>query len=157
MVTLSEIKAEVDRRAALIGASGRVLPTYGHSDDFGYPHIEVDERGYHYVVVERGNELERTTTPSLDELLYRIFNGVTFSLAVNYEVQHRIAGEDCRRQIFRHQIELLSRLDARWAARCSKEKGRILRENPFRDFGPAGRLTQLFAKMIGKMSFRKRS
>jgi hypothetical protein len=131
--TLAEIKAEIDRRAALLGASGNMLPTYGVSRDFGYPHIEVDGRGYHYVVVERGEELQRTTTPQLDELLYHVFESVAFSLAGRYEVEHRIKGEDCRRQMFRHQVELLAILDPAWAARCAARHRQILRENPFHD------------------------
>jgi hypothetical protein len=133
MLNLSEIKAEVDRRTVLIGASGFVLPTYGRTEDFARPHIEADSRGYHYVVVERGRELERITTRELDELLYHIFQSITFSLAMDFECKHRIAREDCRRQIFCHQVELLSRLDRRWAARCAQEQNRVLEENPFRD------------------------
>jgi len=51
MLTLDAIKSEVDRLAAKIGASGYILPTYGRSEDLARPHIEVDSRGYHYVVV----------------------------------------------------------------------------------------------------------
>ena len=54
MLTLIEMQAEVERRASLIGASGYVLPTFGHSEDGDRPYLEVDARGYHYVVVERG-------------------------------------------------------------------------------------------------------
>src|SRR5437870_4904903 len=86
MKTLTEIKTEVDRRAALIGAVGRYsLPTYGHTEDGARPHIEVDSRGYHLVVVERGQEQSRFTTRDLDELLYRIFQSVTHDLAFAYE------------------------------------------------------------------------
>ncbi len=59
MMTLSEIKAEVDRLATQIGALGYVLPTYGSSEDGARPRIEVNARSYHYVIVESGQELER--------------------------------------------------------------------------------------------------
>ena len=59
---LARIRSEVSRRALTIGASGYVLPTYGQSEDAARPHIEADSRGYHYVVVERGQELKRVTT-----------------------------------------------------------------------------------------------
>jgi hypothetical protein len=133
MLILEEIRAEIEQLAAIIGASGYVMPTYGRSEDFARPHIEVDDRGYHYVVIERGEELERLTTTSLDDLLYRVFEAVTFSLACAYESQHRIRGEDNRKQLFRVQLELLARLNAEWSARCSRRIAEILKAHPFRD------------------------
>jgi protein-S-isoprenylcysteine O-methyltransferase Ste14 len=135
MKSLTEIKAEVDRLAATIGATGNhVLPTYGHTEDFARPHVEVDSRGYHFVVVERGHELERFTTDELDDLLYRVFESVTFSLAFDYELVHRIGTQDCRRLGFQRQTELLSQLSKRWAERTAERHACILREHPFDDY-----------------------
>jgi hypothetical protein len=132
MKTLPQIKAEVDRRAAVIGASGHnSLPTYGQTRDFARPHIEVDSRGYHFVVMERGQEQSRFTTGDLDELLYRIFQSVTFSLACSYELAHRIESQDSRRLLFARQVELLSQLSPHWGERGADEHQRILREHPF--------------------------
>jgi hypothetical protein len=134
MTTLTEIKTEVDRRAALIGAGGHYgLPTYGYSEDGARPHIEVDSRGYHFVVEERGQELSRVTTEDLDELLYQVFQAVTHMLASDYESRHRIEGQDSRRLLFHRQVELLSRLSARWAERQAEEHRRILADHPFDD------------------------
>src|SRR5262245_31255070 len=131
MQSLSEIKAEVDRRAALIGAAGHhALPTYGHTEDLARPHVEVDSRGYHFVVVERGHEQERFTTCDLDALLFRIFKGVTHDLAFAYELANRVETQDCRRLGFRLQVELLAVLSPSWAERKAQEHERILRENP---------------------------
>jgi hypothetical protein len=134
MKSLSEIKTEVDRRAGLIGAAGHhALPTYGHSQDGARPHIEVDSHGYHFVVVERGQEQERFTTGGLDELFFRIFQSVTHDLAFAYELAHRIETQDCRRLAFRRQVELLSQLSPSWAEREAQEQNRILRAHPFDD------------------------
>ena len=132
-MTLAEVKAEIDRRAAIVGADGNSLPSYGRTRDFGYPHIEIDSRGFHYVVVERGNELSRITTPDLDELLYHVFSAITFGLAGRYEVQHRVRGKDTRRIMFDRQIELLAQLSPTWAERRLKQQGEILVEHPFVD------------------------
>jgi hypothetical protein len=132
--TLAEIKDEIDRRAAVVGASGNLLPTYGRTEDFARPHIEVDSRGYHYVVVERGNESERITTPHLDELLFHVFDMITFFLAGRYEVQHRRRKEDCRRQMFSHQIELLAKLTPAWAERTARHHQEVLQANPYEDW-----------------------
>jgi hypothetical protein len=129
-LTLAEIRAEIERRAALIGAPAKDLPTYGRTEDFARPHVEADSRGYHYVVVERGVELKRVTTRELEELLYQVFRSVTSYLA---GIGPRVKGEDVRRQMFRRQIEMLGRLDAKWAERGMEEVREILREHPFVD------------------------
>lgn len=129
-LTLAQIKVEIDRRASRIGASGNLLPTYGDTEDFARPHIEVDSRGYHRVVVERGVERDRITTPDLDELLYQVFRGITSSLD---GTGRRVRGEDPRRQMFRRQLDLLSKLDPKWSARRAEEHRQILKENPFKD------------------------
>ncbi|MDR3404347.1 MAG: Imm63 family immunity protein [Chthoniobacter sp.] len=133
MKALPEIEAEINRLAAKVGASGHVLPTYGRTEDGARPHIEADARGYHYVVVERGQELRRNTTPDLDDLLYHVFESVTFSLACDYELAHRVAGQDFRRVLFARQIELLSSLSPSWAGRESLDHQRILQQHPFVD------------------------
>lgn len=48
------------------------------------------------VVVERGIEWERRKTNDLDKLLYWIFANLTFSMAVEYELAHRVEGQDFR-------------------------------------------------------------
>ena len=133
MLTLGQIQLEVERLAAKIGASGYVLPTFGSSEDAGRSHVDVDSRGFHYVVVERGEELTRITITNLDDLLYHVFESVTFSLATEFELAHRVEKQDCRRMLFRRQIELLSVLSPKWAARKSREHNQVLQERPFDD------------------------
>jgi len=132
-ITLNQIKAEVDKLASQIGASGYILPTYGHSEDGARPHIDVDSRGYHYVVVERGEEFQRITTNDLDTLLYNIFEHVTFDLACKYELERRVVGQDFRRLMFQRQVELLSMLSPRWGETESQEHEKILQQNPYDD------------------------
>lgn len=133
--TLAAIKQKVRRLAAIIRvpAGSYLLPTYGRSADFARPHIEVDSAGYHYVVVERGQEQSRYTTSDYDDLLYQIFQSVTFNLACDYERTHRVAQQDCRRILFRRQLDLLSQLSDDWARRRTAEQRAILRKHPFDD------------------------
>jgi len=133
MNTLVEIEAEVDRLAYKIGACGSVLPTYGYSEDLARPHIEVDSRGYHYVIIERGREEKRLTTQSIDELLYIIFDDVSFSLATEYEFAHRVPGKDFRRLLFHYQVELMTILSKQWAERLINYHQQILQRYPFED------------------------
>jgi hypothetical protein len=133
MKSLIEIQNEVSQLAAQIGASAKILPTYGKTEDGARPHIEVDSRGYHYVVVERGEELQRITTQDFDQLLYHIFENITFNLACDYELANRTENQDCRRLNFRHQIEILSKISSAWTKRESKRHEEILRHHPFDD------------------------
>ena len=135
MKTLTEIKSEVDIRAAKIGAAGhRALPTYGRTEDSARPHIEIDSLGYHFVVVERGQEFSRITTHDLDNLLYLVFQTLTFTLAIDYELAHRIETQDCRRLAFQKQVEFLTELSESWGRRVAQDHEQILQKHPFDDF-----------------------
>jgi hypothetical protein len=133
-MTLFEIKARVDQLAKTIGAPQNILPTYGYSEHNARPHIEVDSRGYHYVIAERGEEFERHTTSDINELLYMIFANVTFELSTKFELAHRIENQDSRRIIFQHQVKLLSDLAPKWGERETQEHEQILRQHPFDDY-----------------------
>jgi len=162
ILKLSQLKYKVDRLAKEVGASRDMLPTFGHSQQSGRPNLEVDSRGYHYVIAERGHEFERHTTMDLDELLYMIFAHVTFSLSIKYELAHRVEAQDGRRIMFPHQIELLSRLSSKWAEQASLEHERRLKQHPFDDYASiratlAGSLSEkgYSEEEISKMIYRK--
>src|SRR5262249_40027067 len=127
------VKDAVVRLAGLLGVADSKLPTFGYSLDWGTPHIEVDRAGYHYVVVDHGKELKRVSTTELDELLYNAFASITFDLASTYELHHRLPGNDSRRLLFQHQVELMTRLNPEWARRVAKHHNDVLRMFPFKD------------------------
>lgn len=128
-----EIRQLVDQLAERIGARQNMLPTYGHSEQGDGLYVEVDSRGYQLIAAERGTESERYITSDIDELLFRIFGGITFALSCEYELAHRIEEQDCRRLIFQHQVELLSMLSPQWGERERREHDQILMKHPFDD------------------------
>ena len=132
-MNLREIQAEVERRAAAIGAPAALLPTWGASIGHARPHVEVDSRGFHFVVVERGEELSRATTRDLDELLFLVFADVTSAMARDHELGQKAENSDPRRMLFARQIELLARLSPAWAKRKAAEHEQVLRAHPFDD------------------------
>jgi hypothetical protein len=133
--TLDYIKSLVDDLAQKIAAPSFLIPSYGYSQIDAHPHIEVEKNGQLcYVIVERGKELRRDFAVDTDDLLYRIFAGITFSMAVKFEVNHRIAIEDSRRQMFAKQEELLGLLSESWKLREQKEHKYILRFHPYDDY-----------------------
>lgn len=133
MLSLRQIRYQIEKRAPIVAAEPDDLPTYGSSRDFGYPHIEADESGYHWVVVERGQELERRTFHDLDDLLFTVFVSATHSIASRWELANRVPNQDSRRLLFQRQLELLSALDPAWGRRQQEHIEAVLREHPYRD------------------------
>jgi hypothetical protein len=132
--SLADIKSTIDALAGKINAPQHLLPTYSQSVDGAHPHIEIDKNGQLYlVIVERGQELRRDLAVDMNDLLYRVFVGVTLSLACDYEAGHRIANQDFRRLMFFKQEELLGILNAEWKLRMQKEHQWVLRGYPFDD------------------------
>jgi hypothetical protein len=101
--------------------------------DDGAPHIELVDGRYHYVVTERGSEYERKIAENEDELLYWLMSDVTTSIALEFELNNRILGQDSRRRWFSKNIELLSCLSTEWADCKESEYMKVLAEHPFRD------------------------
>lgn len=131
---LVKVQIMVNELAKLINAPTDLLPTYEKSKDFAHPHIELDNDGlYNYVVVERGQEWTRKATSDLNELLYWIYNSVTFSMASDYELKNRIEDKDARRIMFAKQEELLGILNENWREKQMMEHKQILERYPFDD------------------------
>jgi hypothetical protein len=54
-------------------------------------------------------------------------------MALEWELQHRIEGEDFRRQFFRKDIELMTLVSEDWARRKKEKYEKIIGEYPFDD------------------------
>ena len=131
-MTIALVKSRIDDLAAKIGAPADLLPTYGSSGDFARPHIQYDGR-YHFVVVERGEELQRQTSPGMDDILYIVFEGIAHAMASKYEMRHCDPARDNRRMMFAKQLDLLGALDPTWRAKCAATHAEILAKHPFKD------------------------
>ena len=133
MKTLRQIEAEVTAFGKRIGASKQDLPTFGQSTDGARPHVEIANDLYHYVVVERGQELERSSSPRYEDLLFWIFKDVTHNLAFTYELTNRIEDQDCRRIAFPKQVEFMKQLGLEMGERMEKHIADILSRAPYDD------------------------
>ncbi|WP_133273784.1 Imm63 family immunity protein [Hymenobacter radiodurans] len=114
-MNLIAVEAIVSALGNLIDAPASSLPTFGRNEDFARPEIQVHNDGYHFIVVERGQELERRIFGQLEELLFHVFQKVTFEMACNHEVKNRIADQDSRILIFTKQLQLLKQIDKGFA------------------------------------------
>jgi len=130
-LNLDEIKGKVNDISLLIEAPEELLPTYGISRDFAYPHIEIDEIGYHFVIVERGEELNRKTSKDIDDLMYWVFESVTFSMASDYELKHRVENQDSRKLLFKTQLDMIGKISEKFAERLQAEFDQILKVAPY--------------------------
>jgi len=128
------LKKVIDELAARIDAPVSMLPDYETSSDFAHPHIEIGYLGImSFVIVERGLELERKSTRDLDELLYWVFSGITFEMAIKYELSVRKDNMDFRRIVFAWQETLLGILSQDWRLKEAEEHRLILQKYPFND------------------------
>jgi hypothetical protein len=133
ITTMPQMEAAIRRLAARIDAPDRLLPTFDHMVGDATPFIEQRGDGFHFVVSERGTEYERVVSADATEILALVFQGITFDMAVDYELAHRVPGADSRRLIWARQLEILEQLDSSWARRRQQETQGILKQNPYRD------------------------
>jgi hypothetical protein len=127
---LAQLREKAGELAQRIGIRLESLPPFGESRDGNY----VDYDGlYRWISRERGQEVDHRLTLDEDELMYWIFSGITSGMALKYEVQHRIPGQDFRRVWFDYQLELLEKLNPAWSARRRREQEEILARSPYLD------------------------
>jgi hypothetical protein len=104
-----------------------------HRLDDGSPHVELVDGKYHYVVTERGSELQRRIAQDEDQLLYWLMSDVTQGIAIRLEAGRRRRGQDSRRRWFARDVELLGSLNPEWGERKRLEYLQVLITHPFRD------------------------
>ncbi len=158
--SLAEIKQKVDGLAYKINAPVNLLPSYGQESVDAHPYIEVDGIGFmHYIISERGQDLERSMTHDIDDLLYTIFSGITFRMGSQFEINNRIEGQDTRRISFAKQIELLNHLNPSWGGMEDIDHQRILKNHPFDDLASlrASYFSQLRQQGVPEGEINKRA
>jgi hypothetical protein len=127
METLSELKKQVEELTKKIDVPKHSIPTFYSSEQSGLPHIEIRGLEYHFVVCERGSEHSRKTTTDKNELLFWIFDGITFSMACTEEVKNRRENEDFRVQLFQIQEDLIAKINIEYSERLKIKHDKILR------------------------------
>lgn len=126
METLSELKKQVEELSRTIGAPKQSIPTFGNSEHSGLPHIEINGLEYHLVVCERGSEYSRKTTIDKTELLFWVFDGITFSMACTKELDNRRQNEDFRIQLFQIQEDLIAKISIVYSERLKLKHDKLL-------------------------------
>nr|WP_272891721.1 Imm63 family immunity protein [Stutzerimonas stutzeri] len=101
--------------------------------DDGAPYVEIHENSFSYVSSERGYEIYRKSTSSLDELLYWIMARAVRQMAVKYELENRAGDCDTRRLYFSRFIQLLGEIKPEWAELARLDIDEILKSSPYID------------------------
>lgn len=129
------MRREIQRLARIIDAPSTLLPTIEASPEWwdAHPNIRFEGPIALYEISERGILYSSDRCTGLDDLLYRAFENVTFSMALKREVALRNEGEDSRRQLFQIQMDLIGLLSPAWAKRLQVEIDAILEEAPYVD------------------------
>lgn len=132
---LESLQANVWDLGQRIDAPRGLLVVRGAASGTGDPYVDFDGERFLYVISERGVELIRKSVDSLNELLYLIFSDVVSRMAMDFELDHRVVGQDVRWTIFSKMIELMHELDPSWGAEMQKETEEVLRLAAYDDGG----------------------
>ncbi len=133
MNTIQEIYEQVQALSRKIGATPGLLPTFGTSELNGKPYIVIRGDTYYYLANDRDVVTINRQTASLQELLYWIFDEITYQMGAAYELEHRVPDLDSRRLIFKKQLDLLQKIDPEWKQLKQQEIKDILGKHPYRD------------------------
>jgi hypothetical protein len=97
------------------------------------PNIEYNNGKFCYVISERGEELERIESENPYYIMYILFQYITFLIASDYELKHRIISQDSRRLLFKYQVDLLRNISEEWAKERLLAISAILEKHPYVD------------------------
>ena len=133
MKTTRAIESRYDAMARQLSAPTALVHFATAPQHDGSAHVEQDGDTFCYVVTERGQELERRRTTDVEELLFWLASDLTWAMAIDYEISHRIPGQDFRRLLFQKHLELLAELSPKWSQSKGAEYERVLADHPFCD------------------------
>lgn len=132
---LEEVKQKIFSICEKIGLdkNSYLLPLFSDNDNVfsDGASIYVDNSKCYYIIMERGKINKQYESENLDDILYILFESITFSLASDYELEHRNEHEDSRKQLWQKQLELLAKIDANFVVRCKEEINSILKIAPY--------------------------
>lgn len=87
LLTLPEIEDKIREYAAIIDAPEEFIPTFGSSNQSGLSHIEIQEGCYVLIVCEKGDELSRESFENADELVFKVLQDMSYSMACDLDFE----------------------------------------------------------------------
>ncbi len=134
MLSNKEIEATIRQFARKIGVQNiEKYFTFDSPVGDATPMLCIEDGELCFIISERGEEIERISSVDSLEVLFFLFESITFTIATDYELEHRIPGKDFRRLLFQKQEELMNTLLPVWGEKLRSEHSDILSEAPFID------------------------
>lgn len=130
---IKEIQDEVYRLGKMGNIPPLLLVVLTSPVDDGRPYVLINESVFSYISNERGYEIFKKTTDSIDELIYWILSRAISRMAMNYELENRVEGQDSRRIYFSKIIEVMEKISPLWRIKIQKEINEILKIAPYVD------------------------
>jgi len=87
LLTLPEIENKIRELAAIIDAPEEFIPTFGSSNQSGLSHIEIQDGRYALIVCEKGDELSRESYDNADELVFKVLQDISYSMACDLDFE----------------------------------------------------------------------
>lgn len=137
MLKIEEIRTKVVEIGTQIGLdeTSSYYPAFSEPDKIFNEgaSVYVTSTQYHYIIMERGNVVKHYKSEKIEDILYPLFENITFTLAVKYELEHRNTDEDWRKLMWQKQLALLEAIDIGFADIRRNEIAEILRISPYKD------------------------
>lgn len=133
MIGIDYIRTIVNQYGTKIGIPIGELQIYDGPQGDGTPYIQVNGNTYFYIIEERGYVFEKRETSDFDTLLYWLMSDIVFSLASEYELNHRNPHQDSRRVLFEKELKLMQSLEPAWYVQKRKEIENTLFNSPYVD------------------------
>jgi len=133
LLSIDDLQKKVDGLVSILGFPVHSINLCSAPIGDGTPYISFENGSYNYIYSERGVEFSRRITDSTDELLYWIMYDFVHTVAVEYELNNRIPGKDCRRIYFPKIIELMSKINIDWGIKSRKHLEDVLADSPYDD------------------------
>ena len=92
-----------------------------------------NEEGYHYGVIERGQQIRSISTQNLIEITFLALSSDVFWMAGIYECKNRIEGQDFRRLLFQKEMQYWNALGPEYAVLAEQKIRETLAKAPFMD------------------------
>ena len=137
MLKIEEIRTKVVEIGTQIGLdeTSSYYPAFSEPDKIFNEgaSVYVTSTQYHYIIMERGNVVKHYKSEKIEDILYPLFENITFTLAVKYELKHRNTDEDWRKLMWQKQLALLEAIEIGFADIRRNEIAEILRISPYKD------------------------
>jgi len=128
LLTLPQIEGKIRKFAAIIYAPEAYIPTFGSSDQSGLSHIEIHDGCYSLIVNEKGVELSRETFDNADELVFKVLQDISFSMACDL-VFEATNDQNFSERLLSAQKNIISKIYLYYSDQVKRKQETLITEN----------------------------